>query len=210
MWVCPKCKSQNHDSLNLCWWCHTEPDGTEHPRLLPRVISRMPRLNTDRFAAILKQSRISRLLDRIPKPAGMPRQFGIGHLLIMIALFGVMFSLLKILHVHPIIYIDAFLYLCGIAIAQVVLFNGKRPRMASCIGGFVMGLILGLGTFAILFSFNNYFLDPHGLDAIGIFLFSLGFIFLGGPIGYLAGCLIAGIFLVREQKPVQEKDDMDK
>jgi len=143
----------------------------------------------------------------------MPRQFGIGQLLILFAIFGVMFAVLKTINVHPIIYIDMSLFLCGIAIGQAVLFKGRRPRMASCIVGFILGLILGFGIFAIRMLFDKYFTgsyDPRNTDDFDFLFFALGFIILGGPFGYLVGCLIAGIFLRRERESDKANDDKDK
>jgi hypothetical protein len=46
---------------------------------------------------------------------------------------------------------------------------------------------------------------------IGVILIGTAIGLINGCLdGYLAGCLIAGIFLVRERKPDQEKDDIEK
>jgi hypothetical protein len=31
MWQCPKCRSSNYDSFEVCWSCGTTPDGVEDP-----------------------------------------------------------------------------------------------------------------------------------------------------------------------------------
>jgi hypothetical protein len=104
MWVCPKCRAENQDISHLCWICGTSPDGTEFRSLVSLSY-------TEDLPTISKKSHISRLLDRIPEGVGMRRQFGIGPMLILIALFGMMFAVLKTINVHPIIYLRIFISL---------------------------------------------------------------------------------------------------
>ena len=139
------------------------------------------------------------------KPVGVPRQFSVGTFIIIITLFGVLFAVLTIQHVHPITFGCITVFFMGIGIAQMFMFGGHEPRMASWITGIPLGFICGLTGF-LLAKWNGLIDIPSG-DIIGI---SIVCILMGGPCGYMAGCLIAGIFLVREGKPVQEKDDRVK
>ncbi len=93
MWVCPKCKAQNNDSLKWCWWCHTEPDGTEHQRLLSKI-------------------------NKPLVPVGMPRQFSVGTLMILIALFGVLFAFLTIYNVPPLSFAIIGIFFAVVGAAQ--------------------------------------------------------------------------------------------
>jgi hypothetical protein len=150
----------------------------------------------------------------------MRRQFGLSQLLILITLFGMLFAILEICKAYAIVYLFVVIYFVIIGVAQAFLFKGNKPRKASVtVGGYIggfFGLLCGglIGT-SILREIYN------GITFFGIVLGPI--IFFGGILigtaigfingcldGYLAGCLIAGIFLVREQEPVEEDDTKRK
>jgi hypothetical protein len=168
MWVCPKCKAENNDSLIICRLCHTEPDGTEHPR---------------------------------PKPAGMPRRFSIGTLMILIALFGILFAILKICNSPPFLFAIIGIYFVVIGASQAVLFKGKKPRTASIIVG---------GTFAfVIYIIMSIWITHVPVAQLKTLKDVIIVIFLGCFFGYISGCLFASIFLVRErEKESAENDDL--
>jgi hypothetical protein len=149
------------------------------------------------------------------KDVGVTRRFSVGTFMIMMAFFGVLFAILKMLNVHPIIFADVAIFFAGIGAAQAIMFKGQDPRKASWIAGFVLGPIVGIGTilFANLFasyldisSYNNRLEQWTKVDIIGC---GTVFILFGGPFGYLAGCLVAGIFLVRERETDEENNAQD-
>lgn len=180
MWICPKCKAENHDSLRMCWWCRTEPDGTEHPR---------------------------------PKQVGVPRRFSVGTLMILIAMFGVLFAVLKMLGTHPIVFAGVAIFFGGVGAAQMFLFKSHDPRKASLVAGFVLGPVVGIGMIVIAnLIANNYGVpyNPQQMNLAGVMCCGVGFLLLGAPFGYIAGCLVAGIFLVREREKAEDEEDPNK
>jgi hypothetical protein len=183
MWVCPECKTKNATISDFCTVCGTSPDG-------------------------LKKA----AKTQHPKDVGVTQRFSVGTFMIMIAFFGVLFAIMKMLKIHPIIFADVAIFFAGIGAAQAIFFKGRDPRKASWVAGFVLGPLVGIATilFANLFTgfwvFSTYNNHLGQWTKEGIVAYGIIFIILGGPFGYLAGCLIAGIFLVRERESDKEID----
>ena len=185
MWRCPKCGAEVADSHETCWVCGALADGVQSAGLpLPPVM-----------ATLVDES-----APRAPgRPqVGVPRRFSIGTLMILVTAFAVLFSLMKTLDVHPAIFVWVSVFVAGVAACQVLLFQGKNPRKASFVGGYIVGGVIGVGT-AVVAGFVE--------QSAGTFVEALVFWFLfvallGGPFGYLAGCVVAGIFLAwKDQDP---------
>jgi hypothetical protein len=131
---------------------------------------------------------------RAHKDVGVTRRFSVGTFMIMTAFFGVLFAVMKMLNIHPIIFCCIAVFFAGIGVSQMALFGGNEPRMASWIAGFPLGFVCGLGGMIAV----RVFYREHA-SAVEIITVSFFTTVLGGPFGYAAGCLIAGIFLVRER-----------
>ena len=202
MWICPKCTAKNQDSSRLCCICGTAPDGSKYESLVPLPY-------TDDLPTAPKESRMS----KIPKPVGVPRRFSVGTLMIMIAFFGVLFAIMKMLNTNTIAFCCIAAFLAGIGAAQMTLFGGKEPRKASWVAGIPLGFVCGLVGMIIFSSsyrpssvvtgltLGNPVREPPTVyDAL---VAATSCALIGGPCGYLAGCLIAGIFLVRERESDQ-------
>ena len=140
-------------------------------------------------------------LIRAQKDVGVTRRFSVGTFMIMTAFFGVLFAVLKTLNTDPIAFCCIAVFFAGIGVAQMALFGGTEPRKASWVAGFPLGFLCGLGcTIAVRCFYVSDF--PFAF----MFLYAIFFAIVGGPCGYLAGCLIAGIFLVRERESDEEID----
>ncbi|MGD0655353.1 MAG: hypothetical protein ABSA16_13505 [Thermoguttaceae bacterium] len=175
MWLCPECKHKNPALSDQCTVCGTSPDGTKKTAE-----------------------------TRAGKDVGVTRRFSVGTFMIMMAFFGVLFAILKMLNVHPIIFCCIAVFFAGIGVAQMSLFGGNEPRKASWIAGFPLGFVCGLGGMIAAKLF--YQLPAVSGEILGESIFCA---VMGGPCGYLAGCLIAGIFLVRERESAEENDAQD-
>jgi hypothetical protein len=172
MWVCPECKIKNRNLADFCCVCGTSPDGSKKAHKVQSA-----------------------------KDVGVTRRFSVGTFMIMTSLFGVLFAIMKMLNVHPIAFCCIAVFFAGIGVAQMWLFGGNEPRMASLVAGFPLGFICTLGGCIA----TRW--DPELQFSLGsIISTSLSGAFWGGPCGYLAGCLIAGIFLVRERESDEDKD----
>jgi hypothetical protein len=176
MWVCPECKNQNPTLSDLCSVCGTSPDGSK------------------------KAAK-----TQFPKDVGVTRRFSVGTFMIMTAFFGVLFAVLKILDTNPILFCCVAVFFAGIGVAQMALFGGNEPRKASLVAGFPLGYICGLGG-TIVYRWLDQSPLPFGIQPNNIFVTAILYAVIGGPCGYLAGCLIAGIFLVRERESDEETD----
>ena len=180
------------DSHVTCWICGTSADGVQSAGLPPPPI----------MATVVDEP----LRRPPPRPqVGMPRQFGIGTLMILTAAFAVMFSLMKMLSADPAVFVGISIFVAGIAACQVLLYKGKNPRKASIIGGYVMGGLIFVGV-AIVGGFYRRELGWYYFDYwLPTLFFTV--LLLGGPFGYLAGCMVAGIFLAWNDHDPEPADD---
>jgi hypothetical protein len=130
---------------------------------------------------------------------GVTRRFSVGTFMIMSALLAVLFSFLTVLGVHAIVFGCIVVFFTGIGVAQMFLFHGDDPRGASWIAGIPLGFFCGLaGSLIAKWTGETFFSFWDIVPA------TIGCTIIGGPCGYIAGCLVAGIFLVREREGDEE------
>lgn len=124
------------------------------------------------------------------EPFGVPRRFGIGTILVVTTAFGLLLSLLQALGAPPgvVWFVIAFVSLVGLG--QMLLFGAKQPRMASIVVG---AICLPLMTFATF-----VFASPRGADSEEAVCVTFAAAIFGGGFGYLAGGVVAGVFLVMD------------
>lgn len=121
---------------------------------------------------------------------GAPRVFDLFTLLAVTLAFAILFALLRLLEPMfkddlPVITVALSIFVTFSAIAQMTLWHGERPRLASVASGPAIWMVIGLGS-AI------YFLRP------GLLLGTVCMSFLGVPVGYLSGALVAGVFMLAD------------
>ena len=135
---------------------------------------------------------VERLSTPVPQvivpEAGVPRQFGVGMLLVVTAVYAVLFAILRASKAPPGAFVVVGLFPFLIGLGQMLLFKGKRPRRASMIVGACIAAVLWItGEFVIT---NN---QPALTDIVGEAICGA----IGGAFyGYVVGVLIAGVFLV--------------
>lgn len=137
--------------------------------------------------------------------AKMPTRFGVGLMLLFLSLFSVGFFLLTALGVpaETILYLS--LLFAAVAAAQVLW--PSRPRSASSVAGALLTPAYAVG-YAI-WEHIQEIANPKVVDlllhaAIGFIPLTAGF---GAFFGYLAGTLLAGLFLrigLRTEDPPPE------
>jgi apolipoprotein N-acyltransferase len=138
------------------------------------------------------------------RPAGVPRRFGVGKLLMMTALFSVLFGILQILMMPPIVFFVLIFFSVGVGAAQAILYQGKQPRRASVLAGAIFGATAApLSLFALMWE--------HGVPLeyevlLGFLAASIVGALPGAAFGYVAGCLIAGLFLIKEREDAETPD----
>ena len=124
------------------------------------------------------------------EPFGVPSRFGIGTLLVVTAAYGALLALLRALDwdARLIAWIIVFISLVGAG--QMLLFGSRRPRHASLLTGAV-ALPAIVVTAAILHSGRRGPPSDIGCGLVAAMIF-------GAPAGYLAGGVVAGVFLIMD------------
>ena len=74
----------------------------------------------------------------------------------------------------------------------MLLFGGKRPRVGSVLAGMLFWFLIGMETTIACFACSA----QRELVSM-IFVSSVFSMFVGAPLGYIAGVLVAGVFLPR-------------
>jgi len=191
MWRCPKCDADVSDSLGACWVCGSTADGVEAAGLPPPA---PPEVAVD---AIVVEDVAPR---RPPAPqVGMPRRFGIGTMMILTAMYAVLFSLLTTLGAPHVVFAAIAIYVTGVGLCQVLLYKGKNPRKASIVGGVIMCFVVTFVVMAVeSWDSTRWSRSLNALLVLALVDGALCVTF-GGPLGYAVGCLIAAIFLVKKE-----------
>jgi hypothetical protein len=126
--------------------------------------------------------------------AGVPRRFGVGTLLIITTAYAVLFAVMRALEFPPAAFVLVSLFFTAVGLGQMLLFKGRQPRKASVIVGACLYPPLFLGTIILESGAGHRYHLPPDLG-IGVCCS----IPSGAMAGYLAGILIAGVFLVVEK-----------
>lgn len=129
-----------------------------------------------------------------PKPQqfGAPRRFGIGTILIVMGAASLLLAFLIAWGAHPVVVLHVVGFTTLIGFAQVFLFEGKDPRKASLVAGLVICPVywIGLGLYITV-------IGVQGEEEIILIFFLASFVF-GPLLGYLAGGVVGGIFLLMD------------
>lgn len=135
------------------------------------------------------------------EPARVPRRFGVGTLLLFTTMYALLFGLMQAAGVPPVVPISLAALFTLVGLGQMLLFRGKRPRLASFLVGGAVSCLLALVNRLGMWLFYGTPLDVW--SALRIFFFLLPAFLWGGLLGYAAGCLLAGVFLLL--KPFEKR-----
>lgn len=139
----------------------------------------------------------SRLGRSMPAAFGVPRRFGIGTLLVVTAAYGALLTVLRAMD-WPRGVIAAFVgFISLIGLGQMLLFHARRPRKASIVTGAVCVPLAQLLVYSLLAIRDRGDLR-FWLDDGKLLVWLLYSIVLGAAAGYLAGGVVAGVFLVMD------------
>ena len=148
------------------------------------------------------------------KPIGVPRRFAVGTALIIMTMYAVLFAVMKSAEFHPVAFLIVTVFFTGVGAAQMFLFGGRRPRDASFVAGAV--LLPTILVTLIMIAWLSDDRGPDGSEVIGLLLSVIVPItILGVLLGYVAGGLTAGVFLIldridkRIHGPRPQGDDPD-
>ena len=148
---------------------------------------------------------------RRAEAVGVPPRFGVSTLLAVTAMYAMLFALMKLLGARPVGFVVVATFVTGVGLAQALLFGGKQPRRASFLAGAVLlpSIFLVLESVVPLVQLATFGrLDAQlvaGFVIIGMLAAIPGPV-VGGAFGYVAGCLIAGIFLRKAEREFLSAD----
>lgn len=127
-------------------------------------------------------------------PVGMPKRFSIAIMMAWITLFAMAFSVLKGVDAPPGVFGSVTILMLGIGVAQMWLFGGKKPRLASVVAGAVVLCVevAGLNILTGCFSVERSSIVLRVVTSIVLIIPCVP---LGAFFGYLLGGLTAGIVL---------------
>ncbi|MGA2032763.1 MAG: Clp protease N-terminal domain-containing protein [Thermoguttaceae bacterium] len=128
------------------------------------------------------------------RPAvGVPRRFSLAILMLMVTLFAVLFSIMRMLDVHPIAFIMIFVLVLAVGFGQALLFQGRYPRAASMwVGGILVPL-------EVLVAMIVVAKTSETADIKEFYCLLVCSAVLGPAVGYMAGCVTAGAFFLIDQ-----------
>ncbi len=145
------------------------------------------------------------------KQTGVPRRFGVGVMLVITTMYALLFALLKGLHFSPLVFVTVALFFTLVGLAQAVLFKGRNPRRASTLAGVVLCTLLMLAGGIVDFRVGGGRPRTWQDRLVAIIFDPTAYVLSGfGALpGYLAGGLIAGVFLFlnKVQPPLEDPVD---
>ena len=184
--------------------------GIDRRRLTESVLNALRRVkpsNRQPAAGAFAGYAIEMIAAATPQDAafaavGMPKRFSIAIMMAWMALFAMVFSVLKCVAASPQIFGIVTIFMLGIGFGQMWLFGGKKPRLASVLAGTVVLSV----TVAVLNLATGYFSNLAAgyfavkvpsvlLRIISSVVLIIPCIPLGAFFGYLLGALTAGIVL---------------
>lgn len=131
-------------------------------------------------------------LEAQPAQYMVPKRFGMSAILGILTALALLFGLLKRLDAPPMLYL--FFGTLGLVICIAQMLNNARPRVASVVAGMVLApLFLLVGS--ILWRLRYGGDEP----LVAIACIAMTFIPMGALLGYLAGTLAAGVFLLMDR-----------
>jgi hypothetical protein len=132
------------------------------------------------------------------KQVGVPRRFTIGTLLIITAMYALLFGGMKAMGLHPIWFITVAVFVTGVGAAQALLYGGKNPRKASINAGRLLSAIIYLVNVVCVVLLKDGLPKNFAEWLALVFGTALGTAIIAafGMIpGYLVGLLTAAVFL---------------
>jgi hypothetical protein len=124
--------------------------------------------------------------------ASVPRQFGVGVMMILMTVFAMLFAFMSWLTDSPEVFAVVAVMFLGVTVGQILLFQGKKPRAASALVGAVLFPLT-----LIVIGLIESRAEPAILPGIVMGAVCSSAI-VGAPFGYGAGAVMAGIFLVMD------------
>ena len=134
----------------------------------------------------------------VRKQTGVPRRFGVGAAMVIMTMYALLFAALQ--RTPAIIFVAVSAFFTVVGVAQAVLYKGRNPRLASVVAGMVACPVIAIIATIVA--------APRGSNQAVAIAGELLCTLFGGGFGYLAGGLIAGVFLFlnKVQPPLEDEE----
>ena len=146
------------------------------------------------------------------KPAtGVPRRFGMTALFAIMTLYAIVFAIMQSLDTNPTAFTIIAVLLTGVGAGQTLLFGGKSPRIASVCAGamlFPLEIVAAIVYHSLFWPRPSFSTVEQAVIIVAIVVAIVFCIPAGGFLGYLAGVLAGGVFLLLDliAKRTRRKD----
>jgi len=128
------------------------------------------------------------------KVYSVPRRYDLATLMAVTLAYALLFGAMRLLQAPPALIGFVSLFITLVGLGQALLFRGRRPRAASIVVG-----VLSLEAWLAWLLIQAYAETRPPGEVIFFFAFmAIFFVFLGTLLGYIAGTVIAGVFLVAD------------
>ncbi len=123
------------------------------------------------------------------KVYSVPRRYDLASLFVISGAYAILFGFLRLCYSPPVVFAVVAGFFTWVALAQAVLFKGRRPRTASVVAGMVFFI-----TAAVVGPIVTLSMRPVLYAVFESLCASIS----GAIAGYAAGALIGGVFLVAD------------
>lgn len=130
-----------------------------------------------------------------PRLYSVPRRYDLATLMAVTLAYALLFAAMRLWDASPAAVGVVSLFVTVVGLAQAVLFRGRHPRAASLIGGAVAWFLCGLLNVLMWRRTADTPAEYWITAAIGLAISS---VCPAMVLGYLAGTLVAGVFLVAD------------
>jgi hypothetical protein len=130
-----------------------------------------------------------------PREFSVPRRYDLATLMAVTLAYACLFGALRALHAPPAMVLWVAGFLTAVGAAQALLFGGKYPRESSQLAGIAMMLLLLFLIFGAEGGFQGLWqaVTERPFHFMGM---CFPCVLSGALLGYAAGVLVAGVFLV--------------
>jgi len=129
------------------------------------------------------------------KVYSVPRRYDLATLMAVTFAYSLLFGAMRWWEASPAAIGSVGLFVTLVGLAQALLFRGKSPRLASVVAGPLAFFVCGIATL-LMSPYPRTHEVIYWTDAV--LVLAVGSLCPGAVFGYLAGTLVAGVFLVAD------------
>jgi hypothetical protein len=182
---------------------HTAAPSVSERSELQQCIDDYDADRVDAFPWIRMQQLLAGRVKPQTKIYSAPRRFDLATIFVVTFAYSLLFGLMKAMQMPSEASLVIAIFISCVAAGQAFLFGGQRPRTASI----VVGALIYIVSMAFV-----WFTSGPRMYPTGLLLIMLCYTIIGGAIlGYLAGVLVGGVFLVADKlRGILKKRSVDR